>query len=102
MYSSLLVLMDLQMPNCDGAEATRQIRKLEEVNGWPRAIIVIVTGQDSPQDRLLSKEAGADDFFVKPVGPKVLDRGFKEWWRGACNGKIGVSTAVATGVSCLA
>ncbi len=22
---------------------------------------------------------------------KVLDRGFKEWWRGACNGKIGVS-----------
>jgi signal transducing adaptor molecule len=22
---------------------------------------------------------------------KVLDRGFKEWWRGACNGRIGVS-----------
>lgn len=23
---------------------------------------------------------------------KVLDRGFKEWWRGACNGKIGVGS----------
>jgi hypothetical protein len=27
---------------------------------------------------------------------KVLDRGFKEWWRGACNGKIGVSLFMAT------
>lgn len=75
-----LILMDLQMPNCDGVEATRQIRQLEQANGWPRATIVIVTGQDSLNDRLLSKEAGADDFFVKPVGPKVLDRGLKDWF----------------------
>lgn len=27
---------------------------------------------------------------------KVLDRGFKEWWRGACNGKIGVGPLIAT------
>jgi CheY-like chemotaxis protein len=78
-----LILMDLQMPNCDGVEATRQIRKLEEVNGWPKATIVIVTGQDSLQDRTLSKEAGADDFFVKPVGPKVLDRGLRNWFPGS-------------------
>ncbi|KAJ4352380.1 uncharacterized protein N0V89_007728 [Didymosphaeria variabile] len=77
-----LILMDLQMPECDGIEATRQIRKLEEVNGWSKATIVIVTGQDSLQDRSLSKEAGADDFFVKPVGPKVLDRGIEEWFPG--------------------
>lgn len=75
-----LILMDLQMPDCDGVEATRQIRKLEEVNGWSKATIVMITGQDSLQDRLLSKEAGADDFFVKPVGPKVLDRGIKGWF----------------------
>ncbi|KAF2451322.1 hypothetical protein P171DRAFT_3839 [Karstenula rhodostoma CBS 690.94] len=78
-----LVLMDLQMPNCDGVEATRQIRGLEEANGWPKTTIVIVTGQDSLQDRMLSKEAGADDFFVKPVGPKVLDRGIKDWFPGS-------------------
>ncbi|OAG08541.1 putative histidine kinase-like protein HHK3p [Paraphaeosphaeria sporulosa] len=75
-----LILMDLQMPNCDGVEATRQIRKLEEANGWLKTTIVIVTGQDSFQDRTLSKEAGADDFFVKPVGPKVLDQGIKDWF----------------------
>jgi signal transduction histidine kinase/FixJ family two-component response regulator len=75
-----LILMDLQMPNCDGVEATRKIRKLEDVYGWPKTTIVIVTGQDSPQDRTLSTEAGADDFFVKPVGPKVLDRGIKTWF----------------------
>ncbi|KAL5439297.1 hypothetical protein PMIN07_001664 [Paraphaeosphaeria minitans] len=78
-----LILMDLQMPNCDGVEATQQIRKLEEANGWLKTTIVIVTGQDSPQDRTLSKEAGADDFFVKPVGPKLLDRSIKDWFHVA-------------------
>lgn len=78
-----LILMDLQMPNCDGVEASQQIRTLEKANKWPRTTIVIVTGQDSIRDRTLSKEAGADDFFVKPVGPKVLDRGIKEWFLDA-------------------
>ncbi|KAJ4301771.1 hypothetical protein N0V90_003865 [Kalmusia sp. IMI 367209] len=75
-----LILMDLQMPNCDGIEATRQIRLLEQENGWPKAIIVIVTGQDSLSDRTKSREAGADEFLVKPVGPKALDRRIKEWF----------------------
>lgn len=75
-----LILMDLQMPNCDGIEATRRIRELESKNGWSKSTIVIVTGQDSLQDRLNSKEAGADGYFVKPVGPKTLDSGIKEWF----------------------
>ena len=78
-----LVLMDLQMPNCDGIEATKRIREIEVDNNWTKSIIVIVTGQDSLQDRLESREAGADGFFVKPVGPKVLDKGIKEWFPAA-------------------
>ncbi|PSN73363.1 hypothetical protein BS50DRAFT_582905 [Corynespora cassiicola Philippines] len=69
-----LVLMDLQMPVCDGIEATRQIRALEAENKWPRCVLLIVTGQDSVDDRRNAEEVGADGFLVKPVGPKVLDR----------------------------
>jgi DNA-binding response OmpR family regulator len=75
--------MDLQMPNCDGLEATKRIRELEKENNWSKSIVIIVTGQDSLKDRLDSREAGADGFFVKPVGPKVLDKGIKEWFPAA-------------------
>lgn len=78
-----LILMDLQMPVCDGITATRRIRDLERENGWERSTIIIVTGQDSPGDRTDAEEAGADGFLVKPVGPKILDRWIKWWFPGA-------------------
>lgn len=78
-----LVLMDLQMPVCDGITATRRIREAEKENGWPRSVIIIVTGQDSASDRIEADEAGADGFLVKPVGPKVMDRWLKRWFPGA-------------------
>ena len=78
-----LILMDLQMPICDGISATAKIRALEKEKRWDKATIVIVTGQDSPSDRMGSQQAGADAFFVKPVGPKALDRGIKSWFPDA-------------------
>jgi CheY-like chemotaxis protein len=78
-----LVLMDLQMPICDGIEATRQIRELEMDHGRGRCVLFIVTGQDSPADRKGATDAGADGYLVKPVGPKVLDRWVKQWFPAA-------------------
>lgn len=78
-----LVLMDLQMPVCDGIDATSQIRALETEYDWPKSVICIVTGQDSPRDRTNAQEAGSDGYLVKPVGPKVLDRGIKQWFPDA-------------------
>jgi CheY-like chemotaxis protein/nitrogen-specific signal transduction histidine kinase len=78
-----LVLMDLQMPICNGIFATRRIRELEKENGWGRSIIFIITGQDSPGDRADADEAGADGYLVKPVGPKALDQWFKQWFHSA-------------------
>lgn len=78
-----LVLMDLQMPICDGIDATAQIRALEKKRAWPKSIVFIVTGQDSPKDRLHAQEAGSDGYLVKPVGPKVLDRSVLQWFPGA-------------------
>lgn len=74
-----LILMDLQMPECDGIDATRQIRQMEDENGWEKSILFIITGQDSPNDRKNAEEAGADEFLTKPLGPKVLDQWVKKW-----------------------
>jgi CheY-like chemotaxis protein len=68
-----LVFMDLQMPICDGLDATRQIRALEQEHGWNKSVILIVTGQDSPADRSNANEVGANAYIVKPIGPKDLD-----------------------------
>jgi CheY-like chemotaxis protein len=73
-----LVLMDLQMPICDGVEATRQIRAFEREYQRERSVIFIVTGQDSPADRLDAAEAGANEFLTKPIGPKEMDRWVKQ------------------------
>jgi signal transduction histidine kinase/CheY-like chemotaxis protein len=75
-----LILMDLQMPLCDGIEATKQIRMLEKQNKWKKTSLFIVTGQDSPSDRTAADGAGADEYFVKPVGIKLLDRSVKRYF----------------------
>ena len=75
-----LIIMDLQMPKCDGIEATRRIRLLEKENQWRESVLFIVTGQDSPTDRKAAEGAGAEEFFVKPVGVKLLDRSVKKYF----------------------
>ena len=75
-----LILMDLQMPVCDGIDATKQIRRLEKQHKHERSVLFIVTGQDSSNDRKAADEAGADEFLTKPVGPKVLDQWVKKWF----------------------
>lgn len=58
-----LVLMDIQMPEMDGIEATRAIRK-----HWsPGPKIIIVTAFDLEICRELSFDVGADEFLNKPV-----------------------------------
>lgn len=79
-----LVLMDLQMPRCDGVGATQQIRNIEEesVPALLRSRVLMITGQDSPEDKARSFAAGADAFYVKPMGMKALDQGVGEHFPG--------------------
>ena len=80
-----LILMDLQMPNCDGIQATEQIRALEAkaavISNRKPSVIFMVTGQDSPDDRQRSAMAGADEFYVKPVTIKMLDVAIKRYFK---------------------
>lgn len=65
-----LILMDVNMPEMDGLEATRKIQA-----GWPaekRPKIVALTGAVNPKDVQACREAGMDDYLAKPIQSPAL------------------------------
>ncbi len=74
-----LVLMDCQMPLMDGFEATRRIRELERLEQLPRRPIIALTAGAFQDDRRRCVEAGMDDFLVKPIDVRELERLLNEW-----------------------
>jgi putative two-component system response regulator len=67
-----LVLLDVQMPGCDGFEVCRSIKEDAASALIP---VVLVTALDTAEYRLRGAEAGADDFFTKPVAtPELVAR----------------------------
>ena len=70
------VLMDLQMPEMDGLEATRKIRALEHGDGLP---IIAMTANAMKGDREKCLEAGMDDYVSKPINRMELLRTLAKW-----------------------
>ena len=64
-----LILMDIQLPEMDGYEATRRIRAIPELARVP---IVAVTSYAPSGDEAKTREAGCDGYVAKPFSPRQL------------------------------
>ena len=72
-----LVLMDVQMPEVDGLEATRRIRDPDADVYDSRIPIIAMTAHAMKGDREKCIEAGMDDYISKPVDPQELSNVIK-------------------------
>jgi len=96
------IMMDCQMPELDGYEATRRIRDAERVGRVP---IVAMTAHSMRGDRERCLAAGMDDHLPKPVRPPELDAMLDRWLPGgaiadrASGGPADLRTAPPHGVA---
>lgn len=71
-----LVLMDCQMPDMNGYEATEKIRQMEEFKFLP---IIALTAHTMTGDREKCIAAGMNDFISKPIDPEKLIKLLESW-----------------------
>ena len=81
-----LILMDIQMPGCDGLEATRQIKK-----ELPETTVVMLTVRDEDEKLFEALKAGAQGYLLK----NIRSRDMLEMLRGALRGEAAISPALA-------
>lgn len=74
-----IVLMDCQMPEMDGFEATRQLRTLEQHNGWGRTPVIAVTAGILRNEQVACTKSGMDDFLAKPFKMASLLDVLQRW-----------------------
>ena len=62
-----MITLDLNLPNMDGMEVGREIRKISKT-----VPIIMLTARDSESDQVIGLEMGADDYVTKPFSPLTL------------------------------
>jgi len=64
-----LIILDLMLPDVDGLEITRRLKRDENLKDIP---IVMLTAKGEEADVVVGLELGADDYIVKPFSPRIL------------------------------
>ncbi len=64
-----LILLDLMLPDADGFEICKYLRRRDEFASVP---IIMLTAKSEETDKVLGLELGADDYVTKPFSPKEL------------------------------
>ncbi|MFC9777151.1 response regulator [Paenibacillus chitinolyticus] len=71
-----LVFMDIMMPEMDGYETMREIRKMPE---FEKLVIIALTARAMDEDRIKCLQAGASDYISKPINTTQLVSMLKTW-----------------------
>ena len=71
-----LILMDIQMPEMDGYEASRRIKAMPALAAVP---IIAVTSYALSGDDEKARDAGCDDYVTKPYSPRMLLAKIMDW-----------------------
>ena len=84
-----LILMDIEMPECNGIEATKMVK-----SKYPQLKIIMLTVFDNDENIFNAIKAGADGYLLKEVNPKDLHQGIIETINGgaAMNPSIALKT----------
>ena len=84
-----LILMDIEMPECNGIEATKLVKAK-----YPQIKIIMLTVFDNDENIFNAIKAGADGYLLKEVNPKELHQGILETLNGgaAMNPSIALKT----------
>jgi DNA-binding response OmpR family regulator len=86
-----LVVLDLGLPEMDGLDVTRSIRRDSSLP------IVMLTARDDEIDKLLGLELGADDYLTKPFSPRELVARVKAVLRRVDAGRTGATEVIRAG-----
>ncbi len=89
-----VILMDCQMPQLDGYEATRRIRRRESSADSPEVPILALTAHAVSRDRDLCLAAGMNDYLSKPITMERLRKGLQKWC-GTDSRKSATATSAA-------
>ncbi len=81
-----LVVLDLRLPEMDGLDVTRALRKESNVP------IIMLTARVEESDKLVGLELGADDYITKPFSPKELVARVRAVLRRLENANVGAET----------
>ena len=66
-----LILLDIHMPGLDGYEVARRLRQMEHIRNIP---ILAVSTSGHPEDKVLSIEAGFNDYIIKPIDVDLISQ----------------------------
>ncbi len=91
--SPSLLLLDLMLPDTDGLEVCRRIRRTERLAGMP---IIMLTARGDESDKVVGLEIGADDYVTKPFSVKELVARIHAVLRRPAGGEAGPRTVVGT------
>lgn len=81
-----LIILDVRMPNLDGIEALREIRRLSDT------YVIMLTAASEETDRLIGLSVGADDYVTKPFSPREVVARVKAVLRRVRNDRMASSS----------